>query len=91
MLSRKALLPFALAMLACASLGAQTLEDGVMMPGKALCTGFLYTHDSWDRYWEGTLKRGNGNIGTITTESVTWFGNYGITDRLNVIAMLPYV
>jgi len=91
MLSRKALPPFALALLACARLSAQTLEDGVMMPGKALCTGLLYTHDSWDRYWEGTLKRGNGNIGTITTESVTWFGNYGISDRLNVIAMLPYV
>lgn len=91
MLSRKALPPLALAMLACASLGAQTLEDGLMMPGKALCTGFLYTHESWDQYWEGTLKRGNGNIGTLTAQSVTWFGNYGITDRLNVIAMVPYV
>jgi hypothetical protein len=91
MLSRKALLPFALASLSCAVTGAQTLEDGVMMPGKALCTGLLYTHDGWDRYWEGTLERGNGNIGTITTESVTWFGNYGITDRLNLIAMVPYV
>ena len=52
--------------------------------GQTLCTGFLYTHDSWDQYWEGTLKRGNGNIGTVTTQSVAWMGNYGITDRLNV-------
>ena len=57
MLSRKVLPPFALALLACARLGAQTIEDGVMMPATALCTGFIYTHDSWDRYWEGTLKR----------------------------------
>jgi hypothetical protein len=91
MLWRKALLPFALATFSCAGIGAQTLEDGVMMPGKALCTGLLYTHESWDQYWEGTLKRANGNIGTLTTQSVTWFGNYGISDRLNVIAMLPYV
>ncbi|HET7293133.1 MAG TPA: transporter [Vicinamibacteria bacterium] len=70
---------------------AQTIEDGVMMPGKNLCTGFLYAHDSWDEYWEGTLKRVNGNIGTITTESLSWVGNYGVTNRLNVIAMLPHV
>ncbi len=91
MSSRKMLSTFAVALLASTSLGAQTLDDGVMMPGQALCTGFLYTHESWDQYWEGTLKRGNGNIGTLTTQSVAWFGNYGITDRLNVIAMLPYV
>jgi len=62
-----------------------------MVPRKDLMTGFLYTHDSWDEYWEGTLKRGNGNIGTITTQSVTWFADYGVTDKLNVIATLPYV
>jgi len=78
-------------MAAAASLEAQTIDDSVMMPRGALCTGFLYTHDSWDEYWEGTLERRNGNIGTVTTEAVAWMGNYGITDRLNVIAMLPYV
>ncbi len=81
----------AVVLLAATSLRAQTFEDGVLMPGKALCTGFLYTHESWDEYWEGTLKRDNGNIGTLTTQSVAWFGAYGITDRLNVIAMVPYV
>lgn len=70
---------------------AQTIEDGILIPRNDLMTGFLYTHDSWDEYWEGTLKRGNGNIGTLTTESVTWYGDYGVTGRLNVIAMLPYV
>jgi hypothetical protein len=74
-----------------ASLHAQTIDDGVMMPQKNLCTGFLYTHDSWTDYWEGALKRQNGNIGRITTQSVAWMGNYGITDRLNVIATVPYV
>jgi hypothetical protein len=75
----------------CASLGAQTIEDGILMPKKALCTGFIYTHDSWDEYWEGTLKRDNGNIGTITTQSVAWMGSYGITNRLNAVAMVPYL
>jgi hypothetical protein len=72
-------------------LRSQTIEDGLMMPKRNFCTGFLYVHDSWDQYWEGTLKRGNGNIGTITTQTITWAGNYGVTDRLNVIAMVPYV
>ena len=87
----RALLPLVLLAIATPSLWSQTIDDGVMMPKKALCTGFMYMHDSWDQYWEGTLKRGNGNIGTLTTESLTWNGNYGITNRLNLIAMVPYV
>jgi hypothetical protein len=61
------------------------------MPKRTLCTGFVYERDRWDEYWEGTLKRTNGNIGAIRTQRVTWMGNYGLTDRLNVIAMVPYV
>lgn len=73
------------------SLPAQTLSDGLMMPKKDFCTGFLFTHDQWKNYWEGTLKRDNGNIGTIATNQVTYMGAYGVTDKLNIIAMLPYV
>ncbi|HMK28916.1 MAG TPA: transporter [Terriglobales bacterium] len=76
--------------LVCAPLYAQTIQDQIMIPRKTLFTGTVYSYDSWDQYWEGTLKRINGNIGTVTTQSVTWSGNYGITDRLNVIAMVPY-
>lgn len=72
-------------------LGAQTLMDALMMPKKDFCTGVLYTHDQWKDYWEGPTKRDNQNIGTITTTLITWVGNYGITDKLNIIAMVPYV
>jgi Putative MetA-pathway of phenol degradation len=85
------LLHFILLALCPASLTAQSMDDGLLMPTRALRTGFLYAHDSWDQYWEGSLKRDNGNIGTLTTQSVTWVGHYGLTDRLSVIAMLPYV
>ena len=81
----------ALLTLGVATLHAQTIDDGLMMPRRVLCTGFAYMHDSWDRYWEGTLERGNGNIGTLTTQSVSWMGTYGVTDRINLIAMAPYV
>jgi hypothetical protein len=74
-----------------ATMRAQTIDDGMLLPRRALGTGLVYAHESWSQYWEGTLKRANGNIGTLTTQSVTWVGGYGVTDRLSVIAMLPYV
>jgi len=72
-------------------LQAQTIDDGIMLGKGALFTGSVYAHESWDEYWEGALKRVNGNIGTITTETITTFANYGVTSRLNVIGALPYV
>jgi hypothetical protein len=77
--------------LVASSLQAQTIDDGIMMDKHNLLTGGSFTHDSWDEYWEGTLKRVNGNIGTITTQTTIWSVNYGVTDRLNVIAAIPYV
>jgi len=70
---------------------AQTATDGLMMPARNYCTGFITTHDRWTKYWEGGLRRENGNIGSITTQMVAYMGNYGITDRTNVIVMLPYI
>jgi Putative MetA-pathway of phenol degradation len=70
---------------------AQSLTDGLMMPKGNFCTGFLYMHDQWKDYWEGGTRRENANIGTITTQSLMYMGNYGVTDRLNIIVMLPYV
>jgi hypothetical protein len=70
---------------------AQTLNDGLLMKKNDLCTGFMYSHDQWTDYWEGERKRDNENIGKITTQTITWIGVYGITDRINVLAMVPYV
>jgi hypothetical protein len=70
---------------------AQMIDDGIMVPGKTLFGGYLFTHDSWNQYWEGPLKRANGNIGTLTTETSTVFLNYGVTDSLNILATIPYV
>ena len=73
------------------SLQGQTIDDAIMLRGRELQTGNLYSHDSWDQYWEGTVKRTNGNIGRITTDANVVTANYGLNDRLNVIAMVPYV
>lgn len=70
---------------------AQTVDDGMLLQRRALGAGVMYSHESWSEYWEGTLQRDNGNVGTVSTQSITWMAAYGITDRLNVMAMLPYV
>jgi hypothetical protein len=51
----------------------------------------MYSHSSWKDYWEGTYKRNNQNIGTLSTQMVSLMGLYGITDKLNVMVGAPYV
>lgn len=85
------LLAVGILVLSSASLQAQTIDDSLMTPKKTLFTGISYGHDSWTSYWEGGLKRENENVGTLTTKNVTWMGTYGLTDNLNLIAMLPFV
>jgi hypothetical protein len=80
-----------LAAVSASSAAAQSVNDGLMMPKRTLSAGVLYSHDSWDQYWEGTLKRTNGNIGTLTTRSITLVGRYAVTDRLALMATLPYI
>ena len=70
---------------------AQTAEDGIMLARQQLCTGVFYSYDYWNHYWEGSVNRTNGNIGTITTRNVFWTGNYAVTNRLDVIATVPYI
>lgn len=62
-----------------------------MLSRGTLFTGYHYTHELWDEYWEGPLKRDNDNVGTVTTQTSSWTVNYGLTNRLNVIAAVPHV
>jgi hypothetical protein len=73
------------------SLAAQTIDDGFLMSKHVLATGVMYSHESWDEYWEGTRKRSNENIGTFTAQTATLAGHFGLSDRLTVVAMVPYV
>jgi hypothetical protein len=70
---------------------AQTEMDAIMMNKKQFCNGLMYNFSSWDNYWEGTFKRDNENLGTVSTKSVMYMANYGITDKLNIMAGAPYV
>jgi hypothetical protein len=70
---------------------AQTVDDAIMMSKKQWCNGLTYMHSSWNEYWEGTTKRDNKNLGTVTTQSVMYMTSYGITDKLNLLVNVPYV
>ncbi len=70
---------------------AQTDMDAIMMGKNRLCIGPMYNYTSWKNYWEGSLKRDNQNLGTVSTQSFSVMGNYGITSRLNLLFNVPYV
>jgi hypothetical protein len=70
---------------------AQMVDDSLMVPRKAVFTGVFYGHDTWTKYWEGTLKRENENVGRLTTQNVSWVATYGLFDQLNVMVSAPYV
>lgn len=70
---------------------AQTESDALMIPKNYLCSGAFFTHSSWSSYWEGTFRRTNGNLGTVSTNTYSLMANYGITNRLNVLVSVPYV
>jgi hypothetical protein len=70
---------------------AQTDIDAIMMEKKNICIGPMFTHSSWTQYWEGTNKRENLNLGTVSANMYSVMGNYGITSKLNFLFGLPYV
>ena len=70
---------------------AQTDIDAIMMNKKQFCAGIMYGSGSWKNYWEGTNKRDNANLGTVSTKEYMVQGNYGITNNLNILFSLPYI
>jgi len=70
---------------------AQTDADALMIPKNYFCAAGVYTHNSWDHYWEGTFKRDNLNLGTVSSNVYSVGGNYGLSNRINLLFMVPYV
>lgn len=86
----KKILLFPILLIAAAA-QAQMPTDGLLVPHKSLGTAVMYQYDSWDNYWEGTLKRTNGNIGTVSTTALMYYGVYGVSPKVNVMATVPYI
>ena len=84
-------LPLIILFLYSLCVNAQTEMDGIMMTKNNFCTGVIGSYNSWKDYWEGTNKRNNENLGTVSTNMTGLMGNYGISDKLNAIFSLAYV
>lgn len=79
-------------MLLCAGmLYGQTFSDAIMMKKKEICFAFMFDQGKWDQYWEGSTLITNMNIGTFTRNTYMPMIAYGITDKLNVLLITPYV
>jgi hypothetical protein len=65
--------------------------DAILMEKNAFCVGPGYSYSSWKNYWEGTKKRENLNLGTVSTQTFAIMGNYGISNKLNALFNIPYV
>ena len=50
-----------------------------------------YTTESYDEFWVGTMKVSDPGVGETTTKSFALWLRYGLTDRLAVVANVPYV
>jgi len=70
---------------------AQTTTDALMIPKNFYCAAVMYSNDSWKNYWEGTYERNNANLGTVSSQTYSFIGNYGITNKLDVLFSIPYV
>jgi hypothetical protein len=70
---------------------AQTDMDAIMMEKKQFCVGPMYAYSSWKNYWEGTVKRDNANLGTVSTQAFALMGAYGVTGKLNLLFNVPYI
>ena len=90
-MKQKALLLFILFISCFQKSFSQTDIDGLMMQKNFFCVGPTAGYSSWKNYWEGTLKRENLNMGRVSTTNFMLMGNYGITNKLNVLFGLPYV
>ncbi|MCF6404098.1 transporter [Chitinophaga filiformis] len=73
------------------SSSAQTDIDALMMAKNEFCVGPMYSYSRWKNYWEGTRKRDNQNLGTVSTKMLAVMGNYGISKKLAVLFNVPYV
>jgi len=73
------------------SIWAQTPSDDLMMKKREICLAAGYETGSWDEYWEGTRLRTNANIGTFTRTAIMPMVAYGITDKINFLAGVPYI
>jgi hypothetical protein len=72
-------------------INAQTPVDAIMMPSGVLCVDASYDYSQFNKYWEGTLQRENGNMGILRRHTISPMIDLGVLKWLNVMAAAHYV
>jgi len=80
-----------LLLLLSATARAQMPADGFTMNKGEICVVAAAGQSSWTDYWEGKRLRDNLNIGRFTSTQIMPMLGYGLTQRLNLYASLPYI
>lgn len=70
---------------------AQMPFDEIMMPKGEICVAIIGEQSTWNQYWEGSYLRENANIGTFTRQMLMPMVAMGLTNKVNIIASLPYI
>ena len=70
---------------------AQTPSDAVLMNPGQFCGGIFYNNSTASEYWQGDRLLANGNVGTLTSQSIAAGFTLGIIKNLNIYATLPWV
>ena len=60
-----------------------------MLQPRELHATVMYGHDAWNEYWEGSLKRSNDNIGTVSTKECDVAAGYGVNERADPARLAP--
>lgn len=72
-------------------MSAQTPSDAVLMNPGQFCGGIFYNNSSASEYWQGDSLLENGNVGTLTSQSIAAGFTLGIIKNLNIYATLPWI
>lgn len=70
---------------------AQGMIDGFMKGKGRTDVAITYSYEWYDKYYVRNQETFNPNLGTISTQSISFFAAAGLTDFLDVIVALPYI
>jgi len=69
---------------------SQSTTDAYMMKKGLFCNLINYNYTYFNKYWEGNLLRNNENLGKVESHTLSYMFNYGLTNKLNVMATINY-
>jgi hypothetical protein len=69
---------------------AQFSDDAILLPKKGLFLHLSYSESRFDSYWEKDVLLKNNDIGKISKQIANAHISFGISNRINLFASLPY-